>query len=431
MIRFLIRDSFRYGFDPWLIVSGSFGGAGGEVADAGDGEEAVEAETGGQGLLGAEVVVAQTGHGAGSADDGGVEDVVVRIGLRGHAGSGELGGRAGGGESSGFSGGGESSGLSGGGGVEDGGEFGGDVGGEVAVAEVDDLHEGEAGEVGHAEDVAYLCQVRGVGEVGGEEAVKLGHGELAGVARLDAGAVHLHVAERIGLYHKPFAHGVVIDCMEYAVVETDGGGHHVLVGQALVEPVDDVAVEVGKHHVVKSFGGQKALETPQHRRVFAAPRFGAGLGAQTLGQLPAVGHESGARVEGGVGGVYLPQGRLKDEDALRQFLFQPSVRVDEPLGVGETAALERLPVIARHILDGERHRHAESSVGGGGGHRTCRERCKLVVDSHLCCLYRNVSAQRAHWVSSGSTISAGTLTVHFRAVSAVRRNANVRSSPRP
>lgn len=72
------------------------------MADAGDGEEAVEAETGGQGLLGAEVVVAQTGHGAGSADDGGVEDVGVRIGFRCRAGGGE------------------SSGLSGGGGVEDG-----------------------------------------------------------------------------------------------------------------------------------------------------------------------------------------------------------------------------------------------------------------------------------------------------------------------
>lgn len=53
------------------------------MADAGDGEEAVEAETGGKGLLGAEVVVAQTGHGAGGADDVRIEDVGVRIGLRG------------------------------------------------------------------------------------------------------------------------------------------------------------------------------------------------------------------------------------------------------------------------------------------------------------------------------------------------------------
>lgn len=253
--------------------------------------------------------------------------------------------------------------------MEDGGEFGS----EVAVAEIDDLHEGEAGEVGDAEDVAHPGQFGGVGEVGGEDAVEFGHGELTGVTGLDAGAVHLHVAERIGLYDKPFAHGVVIDCVEYTVVETDGGGHHVLVGQAPVEPVDDVAVEVGKQHVVKPFGGQKPLETSEHRRVFAAPRFGAGLGAQTLGQLPAIGHESGTRVEGGVRGVYLPQGRLEDEDALRQFLFQPCMRVDEPLGVGETASLERLPVVARHILDGERHRHAETSVGGCGGHRTCRE----------------------------------------------------------
>lgn len=343
-----------------MIVNGSFGGAGGEVADAGDGEEPVEAETGGQGLLGAEVVVAQTGHGAGSADDGGVEDVGVKIGFRCRAGGGERGGRAGGGESSG---------LSGGGGVEDGGE----VGGEVAVAEVDDLHEGEAGEVGHAEDVAHLGQVGGVGEVGGKDGVEFGTGELPGMEGLDAGAVHLHVSERIGLYRKPFAHGVVVYGVEYAVVESDGGGHHTLVGEALVETVDDVAVEAGQPHVGEPFGGQETLEPPEHRRVFAAPRFGAGLGAQTLGQLSAVGQESGARVEGGVRGVYLPQGRLKDEDALRQFLFQPCMRVDEPLGVGETAPLERLPVVARHILDGERHRHAETSVRGGGGHRTCRE----------------------------------------------------------